>query len=436
MSFSQISDDHLFCSPDGLIRVIDIPRSIAHSQDLTWKGKALKQIYSTSAPDTPYPSTEPKSDNARLNVLARLDLGTQRRNLEYAGHLRSQLHELNKLYTGLWSATRLTRQVGATKEELNRKSPADLSIPPLTRNQQGVQSLRCLRLDNSDSSKLLVESLRNVFIHNPGPKASLIQATSEEGDEPIYSIPDFSAVCNSSIDKQSAREFVESLRNLYPEDSITLKRGQVDIILMDPPWTNRSVQRSDQYSTLSTHWQDQDPLTAVEAVLPRLLATRGLLAIWITNKSSARQRAMQIFQRLGAEIIQEWIWLKVTTKGEPVYTLDGIYRQSWEVCLVGRRGDTFSNSDSKDAKRLIIACPELHSRKPAIGRMLVEHYDSDKPDGLRKLEIFARYVSAGWCAWGDEALKFNDTDWWVDDQDPKDSSNEESGRHIENLMLL
>jgi hypothetical protein len=37
----------------------------------------------------------------------------------------------------------------------------------------------------------------------------------------------------------------------------------------------------------------------------------------------------------------------------------------------------------------------------------------DHRDGYSALEVFARNLTAGWWACGDEVLKFNQDTWWV-----------------------
>lgn len=144
--------------------------------------------------------------------------------------------------------------------------------------------------------------------------------------------------------------------------------------------------------------------------------------------------------------------------GEPVYAIDGLWRKPYEVLLLGQkmdddnthrsddRGDdhhhhhppnpqpepqtkaeadrngvstTTSNNNEKESRppikrRLIVAVPDVHSRKPCL-QELVEPLIRDRiGDGreYRALEVFARHLTAGWWALGDEVLKFNWEGHW------------------------
>ena len=114
---------------------------------------------------------------------------------------------------------------------------------------------------------------------------------------------------------------------------------------------------------------------------------------------------------------EEWVWLKVTSNGEPVTELDGLWRKPYEVLLVGRKrlGDETGRKngagEGREVKRrLLVAVPDLHSRKPNL-RELIEPMMPD-PRGCRALEVFARILTARWWAWGDECLKYNWTEFW------------------------
>ena len=144
---------------------------------------------------------------------------------------------------------------------------------------------------------------------------------------------------------------------------------------------------------------------------------------WITHRKLARNAALRAFRAWGVELVEEWIWAKVAAKGDPVVDLEGTWRRAWEVCLVGRKredggvlvddqegeGEVTEMRDVK--RRVIVAVPDVHSRKPCLkemlDNMLPEHAD------LRVLEVFARHLVAGWMSWGDEVLKFQSKEHWT-----------------------
>lgn len=196
----------------------------------------------------------------------------------------------------------------------------------------------------------------------------------------------------------------------------------------------------------------------------------GLVAIWITNKAavgdllfapstsrSSGGSGVAISQPPPAplwgdflEPIGEWIWLKVTAgTGEPVVDPEARWRKPWERLVIARRrgsrvrlcgADSGSNnrsssssntrnssgsssgasalsssSSSSSQRRVILAVPDVHSRKPNLRGLFAGL--NVLPEGYAGLEVFARNLTAGWWGWGDEVLRFQERRHWVGDAD-------------------
>lgn len=110
---------------------------------------------------------------------------------------------------------------------------------------------------------------------------------------------------------------------------------------------------------------------------------------------------------------EEWIWIKTTVHGEPATELDSLWRKPYEVLLLGRApADALGVAEHAEnpKRRVIAAVPDLHSRKPCL-KGFVEEYVPD-PHNYRALEVFARYLVAGWWSWGDEVFKYNWEGYW------------------------
>lgn len=237
-----------------------------------------------------------------------------------------------------------------------------------------------------------------------------------------------------------------------------------NLILLDPPWSNRSVRRSNHYKTQS--YTDFDPLThSITDILstyshphpnpnPNPTTTskaqpdqETIAAIWTTNSPKSRNSALEALAGAGFTRSEEWIWVKVTVDGRPVSAIDGVWRRPWEVLVIGRKGTLNSDtgpdsgctspsaSTSKTAtggddgitRRLIAAVPDVHSRKPNLREVFEKVFFKElggctspgvgaSSSKLRyeALEVFARNLTAGWWGVGDEVLKFNEGGWWVD----------------------
>ncbi|NXQ26897.1 METL4 protein, partial [Alaudala cheleensis] len=188
-------------------------------------------------------------------------------------------------------------------------------------------------------------------------------------------------------------------------------KKKYDVIVIDPPWENKSVKRSNRYSHLSL-WQIK------QIPVPALAAPNCLVVTWVTN----RQRHLcfvkdELYPHWSVKTLAEWHWVKITTAGEFVLPLDSLHKKPYEVLVLGR-----VQGDEKEALRksedippipehqLIVSIPcSLHSHKPPLAAVLAEFI---KPDA-ECLELFARNLQPGWTSWGNEVLKFQHIDYFT-----------------------
>lgn len=106
--------------------------------------------------------------------------------------------------------------------------------------------------------------------------------------------------------------------------------------------------------------------------------------------------------------------MKITVDGEPVCALDGLWKKPYEILLVGRKGSVRDGEGVK--RRVVVGVPDLHSRKPNL-KCLFERLMQKKIGEYQGLEIFARNLTEGWWGWGNEVLKFQEDEHWIDSQD-------------------
>ncbi|KAH8731250.1 MT-A70-domain-containing protein [Phaeosphaeriaceae sp. PMI808] len=170
-----------------------------------------------------------------------------------------------------------------------------------------------------------------------------------------------------------------------------------DLVLLDPPWPNRSAKRKGAYEQVGGMPNMRRMLMQLD--LDSYLEHNALVGIWITNKESLREH--------------EWVWIKTTTKGDPILDMDGV-RRPYEILLLGRAAPNVWNPITHATtvkRRVIAAVPDIHSRKPCLKELLQPYM----PDPVRysALEVFARSLVSGWASWGNEVLKYNCDDYWV-----------------------
>ncbi|NXG97718.1 METL4 protein, partial [Loxia leucoptera] len=145
-------------------------------------------------------------------------------------------------------------------------------------------------------------------------------------------------------------------------------KKKYDVIVIDPPWENKSVKRSNRYSYLSS-WQIK------QIPVPALAAPNCLVVTWVTNRQKhLRFVKDELYPHWSVKTLAEWHWVKITTAGEFVLPLDSLHKKPYEVLILGR-----VQGDVKEALRksegalpipehqLIVSIPcSLHSHKPPL----------------------------------------------------------------------
>ncbi|NXH78534.1 METL4 protein, partial [Hydrobates tethys] len=188
-------------------------------------------------------------------------------------------------------------------------------------------------------------------------------------------------------------------------------KKKYDVIVIDPPWENKSVKRSNRYSHLSS-WQIK------QIPVPALAAPNCLVVTWVTNRQKhLRFVKDELYPHWSVKTLAEWHWVKITRAGEFVLPLDSLHKKPYEVLVLGRvQGDVKEVlRKSEDVlpipeHKLIVSIPcSLHSHKPPLTAVLAEFI---KPD-VECLELFARNLQPGWTSWGNEVLKFQHTDYFT-----------------------
>lgn len=188
-------------------------------------------------------------------------------------------------------------------------------------------------------------------------------------------------------------------------------KKKYDVIVIDPPWENKSVKRSSRYSYLSS-WQIK------QIPVPALAAPNCLVVTWVTNRQKHLHFVKdELYPHWSVKTLAEWHWVKITGAGEFVFPLDSLHKKPYEVLVLGRvRGEVKETlRKSEDVRpipehKLIVSIPcSLHSHKPPLTAVLAEFL---KPD-VECLELFARNLQPGWTSWGNEVLKFQHIDYFT-----------------------
>ncbi|KAI0152386.1 MT-A70 family [Hypoxylon sp. NC0597] len=198
---------------------------------------------------------------------------------------------------------------------------------------------------------------------------------------------------------------IESQRGAFLADA-----PMFDLIVLDPPWPSRSVKRKrNSYTTVYNTQEAKYLLTQIPVASH--LKPDGLVAVWVTNRAAVTDLLTSpsgVFSEWGVELIGEWVWLKITSLGDPIIDAESQWRKPWERLLLGRkRGGVLK---APIPTKVIMGVPDIHSRKPNLKPLFKEIL----PENYNGLEVFARNLTAGWWSWGNEVLYFQQRHHWVE----------------------
>ena len=196
--------------------------------------------------------------------------------------------------------------------------------------------------------------------------------------------------------------------------TIAKARNGFHCIVIDPPWENKSVDRKTAYPTFYMKRLFQLPVCDFLCASETNDPCFTVVAIWVTNnpKITSFVRS-ELLSKWKLEYSTTWHWLKCTNNGELVCPLDTAHRKPYESAIIGIYNPHGLQVEGTDLSRsrLIISTPSTvqHSRKPNIQPLLGELCTSIiSAPRIRKLELFARNLSADCVSWGNEVLHHQD----------------------------
>jgi N6-adenosine-specific RNA methylase IME4 len=368
----------LYQNHDFTVILIDIPRSIELAQ-----GASSQRLLSSKPIENPFPSVEPKSEKARANLgELSLDELLLQRYVDFA------LDQLKSEWNEKWCLPRRVKYVdeGADgvgpgmKRKRKEAKPRDAKIDTLS------ETLKDTEIEDQDLNR---DSGEGPLYRNPIGEFRTIAVGKDRNS---VRIPSHSTVLCGDI--------------AATRDIFTSQAPRFDLIILDPPWPNRSARRKKSYGISRANFEIKELLSSIPIV--HHVTEDGFVGVWVTNKPAFREMVLGIFEEWGVCLVEEWIWIKVTSSGETISELGSRWRKPYEILLVGRRG---ASTVGEVKRRILVGVPDLHSRKPNLKSVFEQVMNKEKYEAL---EIFARNLTAGWWAWGDEALKFQSAEYWID----------------------
>ncbi|XP_063779626.1 N(6)-adenine-specific methyltransferase METTL4 isoform X2 [Pseudophryne corroboree] len=167
----------------------------------------------------------------------------------------------------------------------------------------------------------------------------------------------------------------------YMEPLLHYKKYSV--IVIDPPWENKSVKRSKRYTYLT-------PVEIKQLPIPALASPNCLVVTWVTNRQKhLRFVKEELYPHWSVIPLAEWHWVKITQSGEFVFPINSAHKKPYEILVLGRlmNADTaVARETEKDLPpipqhKIIVSVPcKLHSHKPP----LTDDCSSLKPPGVHR----------------------------------------------------
>lgn len=250
-------------------------------------------------------------------------------------------------------------------------------------NEEGCRKLKDCHILN-DSNNILT-SIFDRKIINSRNKSTIMKYNNKD-----YVIPKKSSFV------------VSEFRNWVLQcDSLGEK---YDLIVMDPPWENKSAKRKKSYNYLPEYDLKKLPID-------KILHNGGLVVVWVTNKQKYLEFVLDVlFPFWGVELFGHWHWVKIGVDGAYITDIYSTQRKPYEPVLIGRKLPQFSPFEKVPENRIICSVPlNQHSRKPPLNQIL----EPFLPRNPRCLEMFARSLTPEWDSWGNETIKFQNLSYYV-----------------------
>ncbi|KGO65688.1 hypothetical protein PITC_008040 [Penicillium italicum] len=440
--------------------------------------RKILNLLSCSPIKEPFPSTEPKKPAALANVLSTIPISERRFHSERI--LPLVRDSLETIKAGFPHDRRWCKARAVPSESESHDTRAPNQHPRKRRRGNDCTSLESApdgHISTKNEPPMILsttspndfESLSDLaIVKNPSVEPAIVRVGSWHSDETNstpceYIVPPESSFVLCTLPLFQTEADRPSTSNNYPIPGLP-EHQKFNLILADPPWPNKSVRRSKYYQThhysemnvlteglrdiLRVHSHDPKTKQRLRPSEPHTETTQSdqsIAAIWITNAEKARRAAYEALSGAGFSICEEWIWVKTTWDGQPISALDGLWRKPYEILVIGRKNghnvivnanghtdnapplssmdDLTRMSEAITRRRVIAAVPDLHSRKPNLKSILgnVFFTEAGQLQEYSALEVFARNLTAGWWAAGNEVLRFNARECWVDPGGSRDT---------------
>ncbi|KAI6999614.1 hypothetical protein KC329_g759 [Hortaea werneckii] len=305
--------------------LIDIPRSIEAAQG-TPQAPCHDHLLSVTPLETPFPSNEPKSEAARAKLVG--NSTDEQLDREYVELLSKALAETHEAYHGRWCLPRpfvQERPRAAKKRKLDTNESDDLVRSNPTQEELPEDFLRTLAdSDHSPGPSGYKATLHPAqkpaadndptstgqYLTNRNPFSATLNISTHQTQHPqTFRLPPNTTFSLSNCRTHST-PFRHSLRSQADEEGTPYP---FDLILLDPPWPNRSIKRSHLTPHRSRYTVAPNLSTLTKFLysldLEMLMSPSCVVGVWITNKPSIREKVLDseegVFAAWGVELVED-----------------------------------------------------------------------------------------------------------------------------------
>uniref|UniRef100_A0A914P8H4 Methyltransferase-like protein 4 n=1 Tax=Panagrolaimus davidi TaxID=227884 RepID=A0A914P8H4_9BILA len=307
------------------------------------------------------------------------------------------LFERSKIIENVWKQfiqDRNVKNVGKTSEnnKIARKASENVKdfewIEKLSK--MDLNDLETVEICNGGNYEIAADKM--IIFKNGSDKCVEIIVDGEE-----FVIPNKSAFIPAPVEGIKNLDYgTQNPTSLYSNE-------KYDLIILDPPWPNKSVKRLKSYNTFEI-----DDL--YDLPIESLCHSKTTVIIWLTNNSTVHSSINRILESWNLEICSICHWLKITKNGEPISSFNSMHKVPFESFIIAF--STEMNDHQKEMNFSIIkndfcfiSTPNsCHSRKPPIGKILEQLLPEISFE--KSLELYGRYLCPKTTTIGFEVLKF------------------------------
>ena len=257
------------------------------------------------------------------------------------------------------------------------------------------------------------EDKGKLILHKVKEPPSTLHSYSKYTTEMVENESSFSHVVNingtSYLIPMHCKFYCSDVFKLDPLLNDCKSNGKYSCIVLDPPWENKSVKRSKQYSTLS--------FSAIGSLPFHDLCREGCLVIvWVTNKQKIVDWVKEsLFKKWNIVFLTQWHWVKLAANGEPVFPWDSLHKKPYETLLVGCYQNLGKLQQASHIHDLVICSVPavIHSHKPSLSEIVKTYVKTNYDEiNFRCLEMFARNLTPDWSSWGNEVLMLQNVHYY------------------------